>query len=78
MDRIGILRDAPHLHLQVYANHRFEREELVDPYGLLVQLCNGKGVTNFEHQKIARRLISAAEFMTSKDSEAFGSVPSEY
>jgi peptidoglycan LD-endopeptidase LytH len=76
--RTGILRDAPHLHLQVYANHRFEREELVNPYGLLVQLCNGKGVTDFVHQKIARRRIPAVEVITNGTVRLAGSVPSEY
>ena len=57
-----------HLHLQVYADHRFEREELVNPYGLLVQLCDGKGVTAF-HPKIARRQIPAVE-VTTRDCEA--------
>lgn len=58
--RTGIRRDVPHLHLQVYANHRFERNNLVNPYGLLVQLCGGK-VTDFAPQKIARRRIPAGE-----------------
>ena len=42
----GIRRDAAHLHLQVYADHSFARDELVNPYGLLVQLSNGQGVTD--------------------------------
>lgn len=76
--RTGIVRDAPHLHLQVYANHRFEREELVNPYGLLVQLCDGKGVTDFGHQKIARRRIPALEVITNGTARLAGSVPSKY
>jgi len=76
--RTGIVRDAPHLHLQVYANHRFEREELVNPYGLLAQLCNGKGVTDFVHQKTARRRIPAVDVITNRTVRLTGSVPSEY
>ena len=38
-----------HLHLQVYPDHQFDRAELLNPYGLLVQLCNGKGVTDLNH-----------------------------
>jgi len=57
----GIRQNASHLHLQVYADHRFARDELVNPYGLLVQLSNGQGVTDLVHQQIARRRIPAAE-----------------
>jgi hypothetical protein len=57
----GIQRDAPHLHFQVHAGQGFERTELVNPYGLLVQLCNGNGVTDFAHRNIARRRDSTAE-----------------
>jgi len=57
----GMRQDASHLHLQVYADHRFARDELVNPYGLLVQLSNGQGVTDLVHRQIARRRIPAAE-----------------
>ena len=43
----GIKRDAAHLHLQVYADDSFDRDKLVNPYGLLVQLSNGKGVNDW-------------------------------
>jgi murein DD-endopeptidase MepM/ murein hydrolase activator NlpD len=76
--RTGILRDAAHLHLQVYPDHRFERTELVNPYGLLVQLCNGKGVTEVAHQKIARRRIPAVEIMTDGTLKLSDSAPPGY
>jgi hypothetical protein len=76
--RTGILRDAAHLHLQVYANHRFDRAELVNPYGLLVQLCNGKGATDFAHQRIARRRIPAVEVMPTESLRLSGSALSGY
>lgn len=59
--RTGIQRDAAHLHLQVYADHHFCRDNLVNPYGLLVQLCNGVGVTDLFHQRIARRQVPEGE-----------------
>jgi murein DD-endopeptidase MepM/ murein hydrolase activator NlpD len=61
--RTGILRDAPHLHLQVHGDHRFTRDEMLNPYGLLCQLSNGKGLTDFSPPQIARRRIPAAEIM---------------
>jgi murein DD-endopeptidase MepM/ murein hydrolase activator NlpD len=57
----GIRWDAAHLHLQVYADHRFARDELMNPYGLLVQLSNGQGITEPLPQQMARRRIPAAE-----------------
>jgi murein DD-endopeptidase MepM/ murein hydrolase activator NlpD len=42
--RTGILWEPANLHLQSYVDHRFEREELVNPYNLLVQLSKGQGV----------------------------------
>jgi len=50
----GVRQDAPHLHLQVYADHRFARDELVNPYGLLVQLSKGQGVTDVANRQMAR------------------------
>jgi murein DD-endopeptidase MepM/ murein hydrolase activator NlpD len=55
--RTGILESSAHLHLQVYFDHSFDRDKLWNPYGLLVQLCNGKGGTDLLDQKIARRRI---------------------
>jgi murein DD-endopeptidase MepM/ murein hydrolase activator NlpD len=57
----GIRYDASHLHFQVYADHRFDRTELLNPYGLLVQLCNGKGVTDSFHPNLARQRIPAVD-----------------
>jgi murein DD-endopeptidase MepM/ murein hydrolase activator NlpD len=57
----GIQRDAAHLHLQVHADQRFCRDDLVNPYGLLVQLCNGVGVTDLFHQRIARLQVPVKE-----------------
>jgi murein DD-endopeptidase MepM/ murein hydrolase activator NlpD len=44
--RTGIRRGSAHLHLQVYRDHRFCRSDLINPYGLLVQLCQGRGVAD--------------------------------
>jgi murein DD-endopeptidase MepM/ murein hydrolase activator NlpD len=74
----GIRRDASHLHLQVYADHRFARDELVNPYGLLVQLSNGQGVTDPLHQQMARRRIPAAEVINSGIVRLSGSVTRRY
>lgn len=62
--RTGIKRESAHLHLQVHADHNFEKNQKVNPYGLLVQLCNGKGVTDLGDGKIARWRIPQAEFGT--------------
>ena len=52
--RTGIQTSAAHLHLQVYADQRFGKDELLNPYGFLVQLCHGIGVTDLYQPKIAR------------------------
>ena len=52
--RTGIQTSAAHLHFQVYADHRLGKDELLNPYGFLVQLCHGIGVTDLYQQKIAR------------------------
>jgi murein DD-endopeptidase MepM/ murein hydrolase activator NlpD len=59
--RTGLLWESAHLHLQVYVDHRFDRDEFVNPYGLLVQLCDGVGVMDSSDQKIARRRIPEVE-----------------
>ena len=59
--RTGIQQSSAHLHFQVYADHRFGRYELLNPYSLLVHLCNGQGVTDLFQPKIARRQIPAVE-----------------
>jgi murein DD-endopeptidase MepM/ murein hydrolase activator NlpD len=43
-----------HLHLQVYADHGLSRDSLINPYGFLVQLCRGVGVTDFNQPRVAR------------------------
>ena len=52
--RTGTQTSAAHLHLQVYADHRLCKDELLNPYGFLVQLCHGIGVTDLYQHKIAR------------------------
>jgi hypothetical protein len=52
--RTGIQSSAAHLHLQVYADHRLCKDELLNPYGFLVQLCHGIGVTDLYQHKLAR------------------------
>jgi murein DD-endopeptidase MepM/ murein hydrolase activator NlpD len=59
--RTGILRSSAHLHLQLYFDHCFSRDKLLNPYELLVQLCNGKGVTDLWDWKTARRQIPGTE-----------------
>jgi hypothetical protein len=74
----GIKWDTAHLHLQVYADHRFDRAELLNPYGLLVQLCNGKGVTDSFHPNLARQRIPTAELLTYGTVDLSSSVPPRY
>jgi murein DD-endopeptidase MepM/ murein hydrolase activator NlpD len=52
--RTGMTTSAAHLHFQVYADHRLGKDELLNPYGFLVQLCHGIGVTDLYQPKIAR------------------------
>jgi murein DD-endopeptidase MepM/ murein hydrolase activator NlpD len=52
--RTGIQTSAAHLHFQVYADHRLCKDELLNPYGFLVQLCHGIGVTDLYQPKMAR------------------------
>jgi murein DD-endopeptidase MepM/ murein hydrolase activator NlpD len=74
----GIQRDAAHLHLQVYADDSLDRDRLVNPYGLLVQLSNGKGVTDWPSPAMARRQIPAAEVVDFGPVTLSGSVPRRY
>jgi peptidoglycan LD-endopeptidase LytH len=73
--RTGVRQDSPHLHLQVYAGHRFSRDELLNPYGFLVQLCNGRGVNDLWDQKIARRLIPAVEVINQETLKLSDAIP---
>lgn len=52
--RTGMQTSTAHLHFQVYADHRLSKDELLNPYGFLVQLCHGIGVTDLDQQKFAR------------------------
>ena len=74
----GIKRDSSHLHLQVYGDDSFNRDTLVNPYGLLVQLSHGKGVTDLFYPTIARRQIPAAEVLDFGPVTLSGSVPRRY
>ncbi len=51
--RTGIRQSAAHLHFQVYADHRLGKNELLNPYYFLVQLCRGVGVTDLYNHQIA-------------------------
>lgn len=59
--RTGFLWESAHLHLQIYVDHRFEKAALVNPYSLLVGLCNGQGVSESPAQQIARRRMPEVE-----------------
>jgi murein DD-endopeptidase MepM/ murein hydrolase activator NlpD len=76
--RTGIRDSAAHLHLQVYVDHRFSRDELLNPYGLLVQLCNGQGVTDLMHPNLAHRRIPAVKVIDFGTVRLSDSVPGKY
>ncbi len=60
--RTGMQTSAAHLHLQVYADHRLGRDELLNPYSFLVRLCHGIGVTDlYQHQ------IASLEYPRARD-----------
>lgn len=52
--RTGLQQSEAHLHFQVYADQRMCRDELLNPYNFLVQLCRGIGVTDLYLPKVAR------------------------
>jgi murein DD-endopeptidase MepM/ murein hydrolase activator NlpD len=74
----GIRYDASHLHLQVYADHQFDRAELLNPYGLLVQLCGGQGVTDLNHPNLARQQIPTVDLQNYGTVSLARSVPPRY
>ena len=76
--RTGIQQSAAHLHFQVYADHRFGKYELLNPYSMLVHLCNGQGVTDLYQPKIARRQIPSVEVVNSGTVRLSDSVPLRY
>jgi murein DD-endopeptidase MepM/ murein hydrolase activator NlpD len=51
----GTQTSPPHLHIQVYPDHQFSHETLVDPYQFLVQLCRGSGVSDLNQPRVARQ-----------------------
>ena len=69
--RTGIKESAAHLHLPVYPDHSFARGEFLDPYGLLVQLCNGQGVTDLGQPAHRPPPNSGGRSHKSWDGEAF-------
>ncbi|MHB9075614.1 MAG: M23 family metallopeptidase [Desulfobaccales bacterium] len=52
--RTGLTQSEAHLHFQVYTDQRMCRDELLNPYNFLVQLCHGLGVTDLHQPKVAR------------------------
>jgi len=52
--RTGIRRGHAHLHFQVYADHCLGKDELLNPYHFLAQLCQGIGVEDLYRQRVAR------------------------
>ena len=59
-------------------DHRFDRAELLNPYGLLVQLCNGQGVTDLNHPNLARQRIPTADLLDYGTVSLSSSVPPRY
>ena len=53
--RTGLRTSPAHLHFQVYADQRLDRNYLLNPYYLLVRLCRGVGVTDLNDRQIAYR-----------------------
>jgi murein DD-endopeptidase MepM/ murein hydrolase activator NlpD len=76
--RTGMQQSAAHLHLQVYRDHRFTRDEFLNPYSLLVQLANGQGVTDLGQPRIARLRIPAFEVINAGTVRLSDSVPLRY
>ncbi len=74
----GIQQDAAHLHLQVYSDHRFNSDILLNPYRFLVQLCNGVGVTDVAHQKNSRGRIPQALIIDHGTVKLSDSLPRRY
>lgn len=78
LGRTGIRDESAHLHLQAYVDDSFDRDRLANPYGMLVQLCNGKGVTDSFYPKIARSRIPTVEVIDYGTVRLPSSVPIRY
>jgi murein DD-endopeptidase MepM/ murein hydrolase activator NlpD len=53
--RTGLRASPAHLHFQIYADQRLDRNDLLNPYYLLARLCHGVGVTDLYNRQIAYR-----------------------
>jgi murein DD-endopeptidase MepM/ murein hydrolase activator NlpD len=54
--RTGLQTDQAHLHLQVHKDHQFNKDARLNPYDLLVMLCQGQGVTDLAQPRNRRVL----------------------
>ena len=50
--RSGLRSSPAHLHFEVHEDHRFGKDETLNPYDFLVSLCQGRGVTDLGHKKL--------------------------
>jgi murein DD-endopeptidase MepM/ murein hydrolase activator NlpD len=69
MGHTGTQNCADHLHIQVYPDHGFSTENLINPYDFMVQLCRGIGVTDFNQPKLARNALPNPRVKTKTPTE---------